>query len=172
VLGWESDIQSGISGSVVESPIIQNNGTPFPGLLPGNNVTVSRKLDYWTTSRIRLGVTVLDPRLMVYGTFGVSGGSFTDSASTNFRPVGTTIYATSISELRYGLVAGGGAEWAVTDMVSLKGEYLYMDFYASSNFAYPTPALPPFSVLYNFRNTMQVVRGGINLKLNVLGLGM
>ena len=171
VLGWESDIQSGLSGSVVEAPIIQNNGTPFPGV--GNNLTVSRKLDYWTTSRIRLGTTILNPRLMVYGTFGVAGGQFTDSATTNFRPAGTTIYTSSVSEVRYGLVAGGGVEWAVTDNLSLKGEYLYMEFAASSNFAYPTPALPPFSVLYNFRNTMQVARGGLNFKLNGLGiLGM
>jgi outer membrane immunogenic protein len=172
VLGWESDIQSGISGSVTESPIIQNNGTPFPGAFPGNNITINRKLDWWTTQRIRLGVTVIDPRVMVYATAGVAGGHFTDSANTNFRPVGTVNYASSVSEGRYGLAAGGGIEWAVTDIVSLKGEYLYMDFFASSNFAYPTPALPPFSVLYNFRNTMQVARGGINIKLSGLGLGL
>jgi outer membrane immunogenic protein len=166
VLGFESDIQSGINGSVVETPIIQNNGTPFVGGAPGNILTINRKLDWWTTTRIRLGTTIVDPRLLVYATFGAAAGHFSDSANTDFRGGGTEQYPASLSETRFGLVAGGGAEWGVTNNLSVKAEYLYIDLTSGAFMAFPVPALPPFTVLYNFHNTMQVVRGGLNLKFN------
>jgi len=169
VLGLESDIQSGLKDAAVsESPIIQNNGTPFPGLAPGNTITIDRKLDWWTTSRIRVGTTVVDPRLLVFATFGAASAHFSDSGSTNFRPVGTTLYVGNLSETRFGVVVGGGAEWGVTNNLSLKAEYLYIDLNPGAVTASPVPALPPFTVLYNFHNQMQVVRGGLNFKLNGL----
>jgi outer membrane immunogenic protein len=165
VLGFEGDVQSGIkNGTVIESPIIQNNGTPFPGALPGNNITISQQLNWWGTARIRLGVTVLNPRLMLFATAGVAFGQIQNTASTDFRPVGTELYAASLNEFRTGLVAGGGAEWAFTDNLSVKGEYLYMDFSTSSITANPAPPLPPFTVGYRFLTQVQVARAGLNFK--------
>jgi len=135
VFGMESDLQSGISGTVVQSPIIQNNGTPFPGIpvLPGNNsVTISQKLDWWSTSRLRAGTTFVDPRLLLFVTAGAATAGISNTATTDFRPAGTTRYPVAFSETRVGLVVGAGAEWAFTNNLSIKAEYLFLDFGSSS----------------------------------------
>src|SRR5262249_44495862 len=58
VWGLETDFQgSGVKGTVTEAPIIQNNGTAFPGA--GNNITITQKLDWFGTVRGRLGTTIV-----------------------------------------------------------------------------------------------------------------
>src|SRR5689334_6605088 len=70
VLGAEGDIDAaGIDGKFVQSPIIQNNHTPFPG--SGNNITVKTRTDALSTVRARLGF-VLGSRFLVYGTGGLA----------------------------------------------------------------------------------------------------
>jgi outer membrane immunogenic protein len=171
VFGMESDLQSGISGTVVQSPIIQNNGTPFPGIpvLPGNNsVTISQKLDWWSTSRLRAGTTFVDPRLLLFVTAGAATAGISNTATTDFRPAGTTRYPVAFSETRVGLVVGAGAEWAFTNNLSIKAEYLFLDFGSSSMTTQAIPFLPPFTVTYSFGTQVQIVRAGLNLKFTGL----
>jgi outer membrane immunogenic protein len=105
VYGWEADVQSGIKGTVIESPIIQNNGTLFPGV--GNNITISQKLGWWGTGRLRVGSTFVDPRLLLFATAGVTFGQIETTANTDFVPSGTIQYPAALNEFRVGLVVGG-----------------------------------------------------------------
>lgn len=163
VLGAEFDFQGAdLNGTIVESPIIQNNGTPFPGA--GNNITISRKLDWFGTLRGRLGTTAIDPRLLVYVTGGLAFGKVEGTANTDFRPVGTEQYPASVSDTKTGWVIGGGAEWAFLNNWSVKAEYLFVDLGNTSVTAAPVPPLPPFSVTYTFHTKLNVARLGVNYK--------
>ncbi len=164
VAGLEADFQGAdMKGTVIESPIIQNNGTPFPGA--GNNITLSQKLDWFGTARARLGTTIVNPNLLLFATGGFAFGHVAGTANTDFRPVGTEQYPASISSTRTGWAAGAGAEWAFSPRVSAKAEYLHVDLGSASVTANPVPPLPPFGVTYNFKTTADIFRVGVNFKL-------
>jgi outer membrane immunogenic protein len=57
-----------------------------------------------------------------------------------------------------GWTVGGGAEYAISQSVSAKLEYLYMDFGS-------TTARSPDGDIYRFENTLHSVKVGVNFKL-------
>ena len=63
-------------------------------------------------------------------------------------------------EIRYGFAIGGGLEYAISNSVSLKAEYLYMDF--GQETLNGTDGDTPFT----FDDTMQTVKLGISYHLN------
>ena len=103
VLGAEADIQwSGLDGDLT---------TPLGTEVEGD-------LEYFGTVRARAGVAL--DRVMPYVTGGFAYG----------RVSGETSFAGGFSteETVTGWTAGGGAELAITDAISVKAEYLYTDF--------------------------------------------
>ena len=88
----------------------------------------SRKLDWLGTTRLRAGfVATPDNRLMFYGTggFAYGGGSrhFDVFDSLN----GWGWFGNGGSSTRTGWTIGAGVEYAITNNITLKGEYLYYD---------------------------------------------
>jgi outer membrane immunogenic protein len=161
VVGLEADIQaSDIHGTAVVTPIIQNNGTPFPG---AGFLAASQRIDWFGTVRARAGFTPVD-RLLLYVTGGLAYGNVSYSAQTDFRPGGTIQYPAAFSRTKVGWTAGAGAEWAFAQNWSAKVEYLYIDLGNESTIANPLPANPPFQVGYNWRTTEQIARVGLNYK--------
>lgn len=77
------------------------------------------KISWFGTTRARLGYTPVD-RFMVYATGGVAYGKIKASAFN-----GTSSF--SESDTRVGYTVGAGAEYALTNNVTLKSEYLYTD---------------------------------------------
>ncbi|WP_376709717.1 outer membrane protein [Pseudochrobactrum lubricantis] len=77
------------------------------------------KINWFGTTRVRLGYTPVD-RFMVYATGGVAYGKIKASAFD-----GATSF--SQSDTKVGYTVGAGAEYAVTNNVTLKTEYLYTD---------------------------------------------
>ncbi len=162
IWGFETDFQgSNVNGSAFESPIIRNDGTPFPG---GGAISIHQKLDWFGTVRARLGTTIIDPRFLVYGTGGFAYGHISDSANTDFRPVGTEQYPASVDTTRGGWVVGAGGEWAFAANWTARVEYLHVDLGAAGVTALAVPAAPPFSVTYDFKTAFDVARFGINYK--------
>ncbi|MEY2489355.1 MAG: outer rane immunogenic protein [Verrucomicrobiota bacterium] len=162
VFGLETDFSgTSMDGSSTLSPIIQNNGTPFPGA--GNNITVSQDVNWMGTLRGRLGFTPTC-RLLLYGTGGLAYGDVDYFGNTEFRPVGTVNYPASASETRVGWTVGGGAELALTTHWSVKLEYLYFDLGDKTITANPVGPLPPFQVRYNWETTAHTVNAGLNFK--------
>jgi outer membrane immunogenic protein len=163
VTGAEVDIQAAnITGTALEAPIIQNNGTPFPG---AGNIAIAQRLDWFATARLRFGVAVV-PQLLLYVTGGGASGWVSGTANTDFRPVGTTQYAAGASSSRSGWVAGAGGEWMITDNLIFRAEYLHLDLGGSDTVvAQPVPALPPFTVTYSFnRMRVDIARAGMSYK--------
>lgn len=91
-------------------------GTPI-------TTSFSKKLDYLGTVRGRVGYAF--DRFLVYGTGGLAFGDVKTSAAVT-TPTGFA-WSGSKSDTRVGYAIGGGVEYAFTDNISLRGEYLYYD---------------------------------------------
>jgi outer membrane immunogenic protein len=83
--------------------------------------SLGTKVDWYGSLRGRLGFAASD-RFMVYGTGGLAYGrvkSYIDA-----EPLGLV---GDYSETKTGWTVGGGGEFAVTEHVTFRGEYLYTD---------------------------------------------
>ena len=153
-------------GRRLKSPIIQNNGTPFPGA--GNNITISQKLDWFATGRLGLGVNIHGvPQVLLYVTGGGAVGRVDGTANTDF-PAGQDLSNIRLpaSSTRGGWAAGVGSKWSIASNWSVKAEYLHVGLGSTNTVvAQPVPPLPPFTVTYNFnRMGVDIARIGLNYR--------
>lgn len=102
------------------------NGTssPFPGANATGNVTGDGTL------RVRFGYAL--DRALIYITGGYAGANMKGSVA-DFRNGGTVF--SSESNYLNGFTIGGGLEFAVTNNISIKGEYLFKDFGSTTYFS-------------------------------------
>jgi opacity protein-like surface antigen/outer membrane protease len=155
VLGTESDISWVDRRAGAGATGFDLAGTPFSSVM-------IQKLDWLGTSRVRLGVTPFD-RLLVYATGGVAYGHVTAGTTMSFP---TITYLNEQSRLQVGWTAGAGAEYAFTNALSAKIEYLYYDLGGATVVGLPNPINPPFETHTHFDMTGHVVRAGLNYKIN------
>jgi outer membrane immunogenic protein len=105
---------------------------------------------------------------MIYATGGLAYGNVDYSANTNFTVQGGPFYRSSFTETNLGWTVGGGLEYAIGHHWSVKAEYLYYDLgnegRTQQQLFFGVPQGPPFFVHYNFENTGNIVRGGLNFK--------
>jgi outer membrane immunogenic protein len=124
------------------------------------NCTYQTSNDWLGTIRGRIGYAF--DRVLLYGTAGGAGGnvksSFTDSAG----------FSASGSSTEFGWTAGAGIEYAITDNITAKAEYLFVDL---SNGTFSCPAgtcggagAPAMSVPVSFDASL--IRAGLNFKFN------
>ena len=90
---------------------------------PGGDLALGTEVEWFGTVRARLGYTPVD-RMMIYGTGGFAYGGMRSYARGTGGFAGLDASARS---LRWGWTVGAGAEYAFTDALSLKTEYLYTD---------------------------------------------
>jgi outer membrane immunogenic protein len=100
----------------------------------------SRGVDWFGTARGRIGLTPIDPQILIYGTGGFA-------------------YGDDGLRMRDGWTAGGGLEWAFAPRWSVKGEYLYTDLGRSG----PGPWLAP-----RRPDAFHTVRAGVNYHFDLL----
>jgi outer membrane immunogenic protein len=150
----------------------------FPGASITETLAARSSVEWFGTVRGRLGFLPTE-RLMIYGTGGLAYGDVKTRASYDFNVVApgfgsfNTNYAGSRSDTRVGYTVGGGVEYAVTQNVSIKGEYLYVDLgkdsvtarYTGTAFT-PTPG-DTFTV--RDKAAFSVARAGLNWKFNTFG---
>jgi len=135
VFGFEADIDwSGLKGTSSAS-------VAFPVSLGGDDgsflgtASLESRLDWFGTVRGRLGYA-FDRFLpyvtggLAYGeikrTLAVSGTTF-DTGTATPIPLGQTSAAASTSSVHVGWALGAGADFAVTDHVVLRAEYLHLN---------------------------------------------
>jgi outer membrane immunogenic protein len=165
VIGGEADISwSRMSGTATVTPIIKNNGTPFPG---AGFLTAHQDTKWFGTIRPRAGIAF--DRVLLYGTGGLAYGRVNYSANSDFRPgVPTSIlffqYPASLSKTKTGWTVGGGVEVGINQHWSWKAEYLYYDLGNQSITANPIPANPPFQVSYRWETKAHTFNAGINFR--------
>jgi len=163
VLGAETDFQ----GSDIEGHDTRFN---FPDIVgvgngPDTFLAAHERMQWFGTARGRIGFAPLC-RLLVYATGGLAYANTDYSANTNFDN-GTT-YPVSFTRTTLGWTVGGGLEYAISHHWSVKAEYLYYDLgdegKTQNQLFFGVPQGPPFFVHYNFENTGNIVRGGLNFK--------
>jgi outer membrane immunogenic protein len=161
VWGIETDFQfSGITGSVIQTPIIRNNGTPVAG---ASYLSASEKTDWFGTLRLRAGVTPID-RVLLYVTGGLAYGHVSYTGTTDYSPAGSLVFPASVSTTKVGWAIGGGTEWVLSANWTAKAEYLYYDLGRKSATADAIPVTPPYQVTYDWKTTAQIARVGVNYK--------
>ena len=149
VLGFESDIQ--FSG--------QKGGATFPGVFPPTTITTDERLQWFGTSRARLGF-LATPTILLYGTAGVAYGQVKDDATVTTPGVGS--FTASFKDVKAGWTAGGGIEGAFGGGWSAKLEYLYIDL-GKTQHSFGTIGLGTIATETR-RTTDNIVRLGMNYR--------
>jgi len=109
--------------------------------------------DWLATLRGRLGFAI--DRVLIYGT---AGGAYGDVKSTP----GT---AASTNNSEFGWTAGAGLEFAITDNVTAKAEYLFVDL-ANSSYACPAAVCAAAATTAPVSFDTSLIRAGLNFKFN------
>ncbi|MBY6240927.1 outer membrane protein [Methylosinus sp. Sm6] len=122
VVGLETDIQGTSIGG-------NNNNNNWWGWGAGwwNNGFDRERVPWFGTVRGRLGVALLDSRLLIYGTGGFGYGEVNRSTLLNWWGNNNN------GQIRTGWTAGGGLEWAFLPNWSAKIEYLYTELENNNN---------------------------------------
>lgn len=164
VVGAEVDasILSGIRSSWTTGTVVDitNNRT--------HEVSVSGGIDQLYSARARVGVAV--DRLLLFGTAGLAlGHADLETLAYLDNGYGSADWSGRASGLRMGVILGGGAEYAVSDNMSLKIEGLYYSLGGLTTTATGTGAfgVNPLNVA-SYDATLDLsgfsIRGGVNLR--------
>jgi outer membrane immunogenic protein len=155
VAGIETDLQS-IGASKRSSYLLAS----------GSYGSFKSSTNWLGTTRIRLGVTPVD-RLLVYGTGGVAYGSVKHYGDIVAPSLGGAQWFGRHSDTKFGWALGAGAEYAFTNNLTAKLEYLYYDL-GKSNLALAAANAPAAALgnrpLQRNENRGSIVRAGLNYK--------
>lgn len=119
----------------------------------GDNYHIGSSWDWYATLRAKAGVAI--DSVLLYATAGVAAVNST-FGYCYYADCSDYDYDESYTQTQFGLVAGIGAEVAVTDDVSLKGEVLYIGLPEE------TVASPYYEYDANFTTSAVVGRVGLN----------
>ena len=126
----------------------------------------SSKVEWFGTVRPRVGFTPVD-RLLVYVTGGLAYGQVKTSGTYyDYAYNGGVGYGQiSKDDTRVGWTVGAGAEYAITDNLTVKGEYLYVDLgdKTARGYAYRADG-QPVTLSIKDETNFHVVRAGLNYK--------
>jgi outer membrane immunogenic protein len=170
VVGLEGDVSlvdADAEGRFSAPDRFMFNGTPFQGAI--TNTVARSELEAFGTVRGRFGMTV--DRALVFVTVGAAAAdiknSYSISIPTSPLPPGGYFSPTwSKSGTEWGWTVGAGVEYAVTNNITVKAEYLYYDLDDHKVRGTDT-SLAVFaneSIVYKFKNDGSVARGGVNFK--------
>lgn len=136
------NVVAGVEGDIAAADVKGSGSAPGP-------VTGRSRISALGTARARIGVAA--DRLLVYGTGGYAGAQVKNTLVDAPRGLGY-----SEGKWLNGYAVGAGAEYAVTDNVTAKAEYLYADLGRKTYFAAPN------AMSTGMR--LSTVRGGVNYK--------
>lgn len=131
------------------------------------NWAVKSSIDLMGTGRVKVGYSM--GRVQVYGTAGVAW-AIVDTDLQTISIVGGPMANLSARTHHVGWTAGAGLEWAMTDRVSFKADYLYIDLgeqdHDPKGLAYAgTPNEFAHHELMSEDLKMHTVRVGVNVKI-------
>ncbi|MGA8172189.1 MAG: outer membrane beta-barrel protein [Methylocystis sp.] len=155
VLGAETDMQwSDVQASH------QATTWSSTGAVGSGNANIRNNLNWFGTTRLRLGYSF--GRLLPYVTGGVAYG---EVAANGEQFVGGAMFNGSATQTTVGWVAGAGLEYALSNNLSARAEYIYMQLPGVSG---PASGLtpPPFPPLTGSFSTgsfgTHMIRTGLN----------
>lgn len=133
-------------------------------------LSAENHVEWFGTVRPRLGFVATD-RLMIFATGGLAYGQVKTQAGINDYDYATGARLAGIngseSDTRTGYTVGGGAEYALTDNLTIKCEYAYVDLGSRSHRFYDNDASYPGAGLFvtaKDQANFHLVRAGVNYK--------
>lgn len=129
---WQMDsVLLGVEGDISKSWIGSDDGrnlyvADYGFLGSDANARTETDLDWFGTLRLRAGF-LATPDLLIYGTGGLAWGNVDTDVRVRFDDPLVADYSYNDSSTSMGWTLGGGLEYAVTEAVSIKAEYLYVD---------------------------------------------
>lgn len=155
--------QSGMFVTGVEADInyVDAKKSATYASLLGPVTTAKSDMNWLGTARVRAGVAI--DRLFLYGTGGLAFGQVKNSAAIYAFNGGPLAYWGSKNDTRMGWTLGAGAEYAITNNLTVKGEYLYYNLGKKTIAVNPTNAVGA-NFGAKFKNDGHIVRAGLNWK--------
>jgi outer membrane immunogenic protein len=155
ILGFETDFD----GAAIRGKATADAGAAALGL-PIGAASAGSRINYIGTVRARAGYAF--DRFLVYGTGGFAYGqvNFTANAVAAAGGVGA-VASTSQNSGRTGWTAGGGFEYAITNNLTVKTEYLYVNLGTNT-------LLNAVGGNIRQKTTANIVRAGLNYKFDWL----
>ena len=136
---------AGVEGDIGTMDLSGDDRTIFDG-----HRWSTRYGPFWGTLRARAGYTF--DRMMIYGTGGLAFMDIDEVA------IGDAAGQTAINDdFATGWTVGGGIEYAIAPNMTMKAEYLHMDFGE-------VEGLSANNERYTFDNTVDVIRAGVNVR--------
>lgn len=165
-LGYNHQIDMFVLGAEVDASFTGIDGagsfTSTLGLRDHTTIETT-SIDWMSTLRLRGGVA-MTPDMLLYATGGAAIADVQRTGSVVRLDNGNT-WLHSEDEIRYGWTVGAGVEVALTETVSLKGEYLYVDLGTSSSTYFRDNGNPTQHMDSNNDLTGHMGRIGINVAL-------
>lgn len=169
VLGLEADLQYLDARQQSALVVVASDGAGSTGTF----TTVARsRVDWLGTVRARAGFAI--DRTLIYATGGLAYGRTTDRSSLNVSVVDidgslSGVWAGGKTDTRAGWTIGGGIEYAITQNLTVKGEYLYYDLGETKYLVAGSTANPDdefFGATARRKTNGSIVRAGLNWKFS------
>jgi outer membrane immunogenic protein len=134
------------------------------GALTAQTLSSTSRVEWLSTIRGRLGLAF--DRFLVYGTGGLALASVKATDQYDFRPQGAPALgiAASSSSTRTGYAVGVGMEYAFTNNLTVKAEYLYVDLGRTTYAHGIVPGFPLSAATLTNKTTLNIARVGLNYK--------
>lgn len=157
-VGYNWQTGSIVLGAEADFSFVSSD-TDFLFSVPGGlgTITYSAEQDWLATVRGRIGFAA--GRFMPYVTGGLAMGAVETRARLFEAATGATLVVSS-DDTRVGWTVGGGAEYAVTDALTLRAEYLYYDLGDDSLLIGDAVD----NIVYSYETRGHIVRGGVNYR--------
>jgi outer membrane immunogenic protein len=155
-VGYNMQFDSFVAGVEADLQWANVRGQLDLSLPAAGDLALGTEVNWFGTVRARLGYTPVD-RMLIYGTGGFAYGGMRSYVRGTGGFAGIDESATSS---RWGWTIGGGAEYAFTDALSLKTEYLYTDLGRSNIATFDLGGGDTLSI--DRRVSFHTVRAGLN----------
>ena len=152
---------AGIEADISYTDLSETQTYLSPAPRAGFRSTVSQELEYLGTVRARLGVAF--DRALVYVTGGLAYGDVSYQADF-LNQGGALQFAGRSSDLEIGYALGAGVEYAFTNNLTLKAEYLYYDLGSKNVVVDSIPGVGTGSYISRFETEGHIARVGLNYK--------
>ena len=162
VMGVEADIDyvSAKARKTVTGVPYNVSNVAVVMVTPG--VTVASDLRWLATARLRAGFAL--DRALLYVTGGLALGDVRNSVAIYRSVSAPASYWGSNSDIRAGWTLGAGVEYAITNNLSVKGEYLYYSLGKKTISVDPVAPVVGANFGAKFKNDGHIVRAGLNWK--------
>jgi outer membrane immunogenic protein len=170
--GYNLEGSGGVWGIEVDANWLGGSATRaltnIPAINPLDVMTNTTQASFLWTGRLRWGTTVLSDRALLFVTAGFAFATL-KTTDTMGHFGNTIITSTSASTTEPGLAAGGGLEYAFTDNLTAKLEYLFVMIRSVSTTIPPTVAGNPDSIAVTHDYTEHIGRFGLNYRFGGFG---